>query len=311
MNFLVKCRDADVYPKFTKWKNTRYLDSKQKKKIFRRNLLNEISLKHKSVRKLSHELTDLENKLFKKLTLFKGFSIRYSIRCSVNSFIRPIDKKLSRKFDILVKERDRINGITNNPNTIITNLSSRILTNEEYTLLRFGLNHGLASRPNEIEMFALAEDVWHQLYKSKSLKHDPRSIERAKNSIRAFTFNVLDIDDKRFYKDAKNIKLIKNLKKDVAILKPDKENGVVLIDIHDYRKSLSELFEDRSKFSKLNCDPTFTRLRTLRKYLKTIHKRNEIDEAQYNTMRPKHAKPARAHGLPKTHKPYENLPKFM
>ena len=197
MSFLIKCRDADVYPKFTKWKNTRYLDANQKKKVFRRNLVNEISLKHKSTRNLSRDLKVLKDNLYQKLTLLKRYSFRYSIQCSVNSFIRPIDKKLADKFDILVRERDRINGITNNPNTIVTNLSSRVLTNDEYSLLRFGLNHGLATRPEEIDCFALAEDVWSQLYRSKALKKDPRSIQKAKNSIRAFTFNVLDIEDKR------------------------------------------------------------------------------------------------------------------
>ena len=49
LSFLIKCRDGDVYPKFVRWKNTRYLESKQKKKIFRRNLLNEITLKHKTI----------------------------------------------------------------------------------------------------------------------------------------------------------------------------------------------------------------------------------------------------------------------
>ena len=92
-----------------------------------------------------------------------------------------------------------------------------------------------------------AEDVWLQLEKSKILRNDPRSIERAKNSVRAFAFNLLDIEDKRIFKDDKNIKIIRNLRKKVAILKPDKGNGVVLIDIIDYENSLSKLFCDPKK----------------------------------------------------------------
>ena len=151
--------------------------------------------------------------------------------------------------------------------------------------------------------------IYKASFKSK-IKKDPRSIQKARNSIRAFTFNVLDIEDKRIYKDSRNIKLIKNLKKDVAILKPDKGNGVVIIDISDYRTCLAQLFEDITKFRKIDSDPTFTRLKTLQRYLLSLNKRDEIDEAQYKSMRPQHAKPARAHGLPKTHKKFDKLPKI-
>ena len=175
-------------------KNTRYLEKNQKKKIFRRNLLNEITLKHKTILTLQAELTHKENDLYNSLTWIRGKAIRYSINCSVRSYMKPIETKLARKIDILYTERDRINGVTQNPNTIITNLSSYVLSNEEHKLLRFGLSHGLATQPNEIDTFVLAEDIWSQLYRSKTLKDNPRSIERAKNSIRAFAFNLLDIE---------------------------------------------------------------------------------------------------------------------
>ncbi|XP_066910788.1 uncharacterized protein [Clytia hemisphaerica] len=310
LSFLIKCRDGDVYPKFVRWKNTRYLDPKQKKKIFRKNLLNEITLKHKTIRQLSTEILNAEEKLYGKLTFFRKLTIRHSLKCSVNCSVRPLEKKLNNKLDLLIKARDKINGITKNPNAIVTNLSSIILTNDEYDVLRFGLNQGLAMKPDEVETLAIAEDIWSQLYKSKLLKNDIRSIQRAKNSIRAFTFNLLDIDDKQIFKDSKHIKIIKNLNKNLAILKPDKGNGIVLLDKPVYRAALDKLFSDTKKFKKVDSDPTFTRLRTIQRYLNTIKKREEINPDEYKEMRPKSAKPARAHGLPKTHKTFETVPKF-
>ena len=35
-----------------------------------------------------------------------------------------------------------------------------------------------------------------------------------------------------------------------------------------------------------------------------------MHDATYNTIRPQSTKPARAHGLPKTHKSFDNLPTF-
>ena len=44
--------------------------------------------------------------------------------------------------------------------------------------------------------------------------------------------------------------------------------------------------------------------------LKQLNKRGELPDAVYNTIRPKHAKIARAHGLPKVHKAFDDIPPF-
>ena len=51
-------------------------------------------------------------------------------------------------------------------------------------------------------------------------------------------------------------------------------------------------------------------MKTLQSYLSTLHKRNELTTEECNAMRPKNDKLARAHGLPKIHKEYNNIPKF-
>ena len=52
--------------------------------------------------------------------------------------------------------------------------------------------------------------------------------QRIKHSIRALACNFLDFDDKRLHDDHKRIKILKELNKKCAILKPDKGNDVVL-----------------------------------------------------------------------------------
>ena len=93
-----------------------------------------------------------------------------------------------------------------------------------------------------------------------------------------------------------------------AILKPDKGSGVVLLRKDDYTNFMTGLFADTSKFCKVTDDNTITQLSTLQNYLRTICNRGEITVDEYNTIRPQSTKPARAHGLPKTHKPFDNLP---
>ena len=93
------------------------------------------------------------------------------------------------------------------------------------------------------------------------------------------------------------------------ILKPDKGNGVVLMNKADYLDAMNQLFSDK-KFKITKNDPTLTRLKTVQNYLNSLCKRNEITEDEKKQMRPMSAQLGRAHGLPKIHKVFPNIAKF-
>ena len=154
------------------------------------------------------------------------------------------------------------------------------------------------------------EDIYEQILRHNAIKDDHLSQERLKTTLKAFTFNYLDIDERRYIHDSKSLKILRELREKFMILKPDKGQGKVLVNHEDYIKSLQRIFDDTSKFKKIEKDPTITRLKTVQNYLKTLCQRGEITESEKKAMRPKFAQIAQAHGLPKTHKPYERLPKF-
>ena len=54
-------------------------------------------------------------------------------------------------------------GITDNPNETIVNLTNHSLSSDELEVLKLGLRYGLATRPNQLEIMAVAEDVWRQI----------------------------------------------------------------------------------------------------------------------------------------------------
>ena len=81
---------------------------------------------------------------------------------------------------------------------------------------------------------------------------------KIKNALRGFAFNLINIDDTRIFRDSNKVKIIQQLRKNVAILKPDKGNGIVLLDIKDYSNSVEHLFKDPKKFQILDTDPTVT-----------------------------------------------------
>ena len=134
--------------------------------------------------------------------------------------------------------------------------------------------------------------------------------QKIKNSIKALVCNFLDFDDRRLISDSKHIKILKTLRKRFVI---HKGNGVVLLTQADYINTISAMFADVTKFKLINAnipDICLTQLTTLQNYLRTIHKRNEIDGTIYSEIKPQSSRPARAHGLPKTHKAFDSLPPF-
>ena len=168
----------------------------------------------------------------------------------------------------------------------------------------------MATRPREAEMMVIMEDIYEQILPHNAIKDDHISQERLKTTLKAFTFNYLDTDDKRYFPDGKLLSVLRKLREKFAILKPDKGQGIVLLSHKDYVNSLQRIFDDPSKFKKIKQDPTINRLTTVQKYLKALSNRGKITESEMKAMRPKFAHIARAHGLPKTHKQYDHLPKF-
>ena len=57
-------------------------------------------------------------------------------------------------------------------------------------------------------------------------------------------FNIINIDEKRIFKDQKKIKLLKSLQKTITVLKLDKGNGIVLMDKSDYIHTVENIFGD-------------------------------------------------------------------
>ena len=123
-------------------------------------------------------------------------------------------------------------------------------------------------------------------------------------------FSLLDVEGKQITKDKSKITMINNPLKDVVIPKPNKGNGIVLLNISDYRASVKHLFSDKSKFRRVENDPTFARLDSLQQYLRKLRTRNEILHEVCKRIRPNNARLARAHSTPKIHKDLVHFPKF-
>ena len=89
-------------------------------------------------------------------------------------------------------------------------------------------------------------------------------------------------------------------------MKPDKGNGVVILNKHDYNKKMDEILSDTSKFEPLKDDAiklTLKRENQVKSLLKKLKADNCIDEITYNNCIPlAHVYRHTLYGLPKIHK---------
>ena len=104
-----------------------------------------------------------------------------------------------------------------------------------------------------------------------------------------------------------DFRILNELKKDPSVVfcKPDKGQGIVILDKHDYLKKFNNILDDESKFKKIVTDPLRLTLnleekinRTLRKLLKN----KIISEEIYKELFSSGSAPGILYGLPKIHK---------
>ena len=73
----------------------------------------------------------------------------------------------------------------------------------------------------------------------------------------------------------------------IIILKPDKGNGVVILDRNIYLDSCFDILNDKSKFKLLHKDPTLLREGRLKRFISLLKKNHSIDNDTYTKIFPK------------------------
>ena len=99
------------------------------------------------------------------------------------------------------------------------------------------------------------DDIYDQIVRRDLLKKDNISKHRIQTALKLFTYSYLDLYFKNYRVDQRRIEVLRSLKERCMVLKPDKVQGVVIVNKKDYYDSLDQLFNDPIKFKTLNEDP--------------------------------------------------------
>ena len=222
----------------------------------------------------------------------------------MNEFVKGYEKKLT--------------GLTKNSSVPFThkdtvvNISSYNLSEEELDILKFGLTFSIKPpHLRESQVFTTFE-LLHQDLKRHLV--DKNKANEVRSEIQHLATTYVN-SFKPSLKDLKKLKKLKRLKKnkDIIILRPDKGNGVVVLDTSAYNNAISDLLSDDTKFKKLQSDPTLRREGQLQRYLRKLKKNGVFDSGTYRNIYPTGSQPARLYGLPKLHKvkdPRSTIPPF-
>ena len=169
-------------------------------------------------------------------------------------------------------------------NETITNVTQYKLSQEKSDLLKAGLYFLI--QPDKIrksKIFATFEKI-HRSFLN-NLK-----FEKTKTQIKAHLSYLANSFFLYNYKPSPRIlrqhcvlrKLRKN--KEIVITKPDKGNGIVILDRKLYNKAIEEIISDTCKFEKLNEDPTLKRETSLQRFLRKLKQKNNFNEIEYDKL---------------------------
>lgn len=190
------------------------------------------------------------------------------------------------------------------PDTVIHNYSRVPLSDLQKQALLRGVKFCIPSRPNRTAVRSEFELLYHQLSSLTAVNDDRKSW--LKNKLVSLSHQICSFSIPEGPLSKRHMKSLEELlDKDVVILKPDKGDGVIILDKSDYNEKVSANLSDTSRFAidPSQSDQTLNFQNKVVDEIKKLHKRNLIDDNLKNSLIPKGSQIPRLYGLPKIHKP--------
>ena len=241
----------------------------------------------------------------KRKSIFARVIITIDFYILTNSITSYNKKSLQKSFYTQQKNLSSLTRDCNLPiftaNETITNLTQYELSQEESDLLKAGLYFSM--QPDKIrksEIFTTFEKI-HRSFLNNLKSEETESQIKAHLSYLANSYFYNYKPSPRILRQHRVLRNLRN-NKDIVVTKPDKGNGVVILDQKLYNNAIEGIISDSSKFKKLNEDPTLKREASLQRFLRKLKQKNFLNEIEYDRLYPSGSAPARIYGTPKMYK---------
>ena len=291
-----------VVPKFLCF-NLPYTNQNDSKAIRRRLLRSAVRKRTNEKFKIKQDLEE-QSKVIKKVVT----SIEWAV--IERSILKNVEK---RRTTIVKTHQKKLKNLSKNftlpftSNEVITNLSNYKLSHMENDLLKYGLSYAIPPKfLSKTDVFTTFEKM--NRYLSTELKSaDDTETLKAELSKLA---NSYYSNYKPSQQTLKKHGILKRLRdnKDLVITRPDKGNGVVIMNRKDYNKSMYDILKDKNKFRKIDKDPTLTKEGQLQRFIRKLKKEEVFNDKTYDCIYPVGSQPSRLYGTPKLHKSFSDVP---
>ena len=311
--FLNTCLNYHLYPKFLNFKLSirRLQGSHLQRKFQRKILFNELTFKKSRHRITINEHDNLLENLRASVSFFTFYQCKKWLKQKQNEYY-------NRTKVIHIKKLEKIgyNSLKHPPTeNVIFNFSNRILTDTEKSGLAVGLDFTLTTnRITATNHFTPFELLAENAEKSTMYKDSPERKSTFLANLKHIahsSFNNINCNKISPNMPGNQLKALKELSKDenIVILKPDKGNGIVLLNKQDYINKVNVILNDSSKFEIIHNSAiklVHKLENKIRLFLGKLKKDSVITESTYNNLTPTGTRPGILYGLPKVHK--ENIP---
>ena len=308
IEFLQTCSENRLTPKFLNFKLYRNdIRSTAQYKRFQNNvLMNELKDKENKLKQLKRKRNELFTQL-KSTCSWIDFNHILNFLNNVNDRkIKSVKSTHDRKLFNLGLHHEVVRL---NPNNLVFNYSKKILSDEEIDILSHGLKFALPpKRIKYARWFLPFEKLFNKLTECKIYDSTNDGYNVIRSSLKYIAFKTyycfkphLSLINKKYYD------ILENLKKDsnIVILKPDKGNGIVILDKIDYNEKMHSILNDTSKFKVFSEDwikEVIKQEDKINRLLTKMKNSNEITKEEYEHLFASGTQPGLLYGLPKIHK---------
>ena len=306
IKFLINCKTHSVVPKFLRFKL--YRKSLQSSTFYsswlNKLLINEIRFKRKSCKNLENELHHLQQSVNCTFSFIDGTRIRRFVNRSVDQLELDTTTTHSRKLHSL--------GINSDvrpcdPRSVVHNFSSVFIPERVNILLAFGLDFCLPTFKLDFYKYFLSFEKLLALTKNIECPNQNELRNRIKNVALKYFYNFKPHKIFSAVLNRYDISLLKKFSsnKNICIMKPDKGNGVVVLDRNSYVTSMHKILADTSKFKEIlgPIDKFTLKIEDkINNFARKLKRLKLITDEIYNKITVSGSAPGVLYGLPKIHK---------
>ena len=277
----------------------------------------QLKLLHSEIRFKERRLTAFTNRV-SELQASLGAQVSRLDNSCINLWLRRKQDNVTEQTRNKHESKLRRLGISPtavnlNLEKLIFNYSDHILTNIEKEALLLGLDFNLPIRSiNYFKYFFTFEKLY-------STVEDLKLCNTVPNSLNEFKHKLKCIANKYYYnfKSFKNIcplfnkshlQAVKSLSsnKSIHVTKPDKGQGVVILNSNDYKNKVLDVINDTNTFSIVDIPEQQLIIKLedkLNNQLRKLKSANRISESMYSATYSSGSNIGYLYGLPKVHKP--------